>query len=120
LKWTANLGDDVGHAAVLPIDGKKHLVAAGESGNVALLTPTGERIWRRDLDAPVTGLALLPGDGEERIAASTAAGWVLLLSPQGELLGSTRLEAGITVLRRCDSALLVGTAAGQVLMLRQI
>jgi len=119
LKWTANLGDDVGHAAVLPIDGKKHLIAGSESGNVALLTPTGERIWRRDLDAPVTGLALMPGDGEGRIAASTAAGWVVLFSREGELLGGNHLEAGITVLRCCGPDLLVGTAAGQLLLFRQ-
>ena len=69
--WTANLGDDVRHGAVV---GRTGFAAGSESGNVALLNPGGERRWRRDLNAAVTGLVLLDGGDEELIAAGDFRG----------------------------------------------
>ena len=113
--WTANLGDDVRHGVAVP---GKGFAAGSESGHVALLSGTGKKRWRRDLDGGVTGLILLKDDKAETIVAGTSEGWVVFLSLDGEVVGSHRMEAGVTVLTRLAlpglSGLLVGTHGGGV------
>ncbi len=113
--WTANLGDDVRHGVAVP---ERGFAAGSESGHVALLSSTGKKRWRRDLDGGVTGLILLKDDKAETIVAGTSEGWVVFLSLDGEVVGSHRMEAGVTVLTRLAlpglSGLLVGTHGGGV------
>ena len=113
--WTANLGDDVRHGAVV---GRTGFAAGSESGNVALLNPGGEQRWRRDLNAAVTGLVLLDGGDEELIAAGTSEGWIVLLSIEGEVVGNHRMDGGVTALAALDladgSCLLAGTDRGLI------
>lgn len=113
--WTDNLGDDVRHGVAVP---GKGFAAGSESGHVALLSGTGRKRWRRDLDGGVTGLILLKDDKAETVVAGTSEGWVVFLSLDGEVVGSHRMEAGVTVLTRLVlpgwSGLLVGTHGGGV------
>ena len=100
-------------------DAKADSIAVGTgSGHVALLSGTGKKRWRRDLDGGVTGLILLKDDEAETIVAGTTEGWVVFLSLDGEVVGSHRMEAGVTVLTRLAlpglSGLLVGTHGGGV------
>ncbi len=73
----------------------------------------GEKRWRRDLNAAVTGLVLLDDGEEEVIVAGTSDGWIVLLSLKGEILGSHLVDGGVTALAGLDLAdgpgLLVGT-----------
>jgi outer membrane protein assembly factor BamB len=121
--WTVNLGDDVRHGFAVGTPDGTAFVAGSESGNVALLSGEGERLWRRDLDAPVTGLALL-GGGQDVIAAGTAAGWVVLLSLEGEIVGCHQMEAGVSALTAAalddgSAGLVVGAEDGRVVALGQ-
>ncbi|MCK4580818.1 MAG: PQQ-binding-like beta-propeller repeat protein, partial [Dehalococcoidia bacterium] len=120
LLWTTNIGDDVRHGVVLNVDREVNFVAGSENGNVALLGSDGQKRWRRDLDAAVTGLVVfdLGGNGRKVIAAGTSEGWVVLLSPEGEIVGSHRMDAGVSTLTLLTlpdgSGLLVGTEEGLV------
>ncbi|MDE2999907.1 MAG: PQQ-binding-like beta-propeller repeat protein [Gemmatimonadota bacterium] len=113
--WTANLGDDVRFA--VPVKGGG-LAAGSDSGNVALLSPGGERRWRRDLNAAVKGLVLLDDGNEAVIAAGTSEGWIVLLSLEGEVVGNQLLEGKVSALAALDLAggpgLLAGTDRGAI------
>ena len=119
--WTANLGDDVRHGLVV---GRTGFAAGSESGNVALLSGGGEKRWRRDLNAAVTGLVLLESGEEELIVAGTSDGWIVLLSLKGEILGSHLVDGGVTALAGLDLAdgpgLLVGTDTNAVTALSRL
>ena len=119
--WTANLGDDVRHGLVV---GRTGFVAGSESGHVALLRGGGEKRWRRDLNAAVTGLVLLDDGEEEVIVAGTSDGWIVLLSLQGEIVGSHLVDGGVTALAGLDlaegSGLLVGTDTNAVTALSRL
>ena len=98
--------------------GGNGFAAGSVSGHVALLSGSGEKRWRRDLDGGVTGLVLLEAAGEEMIVAGTSEGWIVFVSLEGEVIGSHRMEAGVTVLTPLAlhgvSGLLVGTEGGEV------
>jgi len=117
IRWTADLGDEVRHAAILHDSGSTSVVAGSDSGNVTLLTADGRRRWRWDLDAPVTGLALVPGRDGPQIAAVTADGRLVRFSADGQVLGSAHLSPGIAVLRPFGQGLLAGTGDGRLLHL---
>ena len=118
--WKANLGDDVRHGFALETGGRPTIAAGSESGNVALLNADGQRIWRRNLDAPVTGLCLLGEDrGDARtIAASTGDGSIVRLSLDGEIVGGCHLGSAVTVMQAVEldgrTGVVVGTAGGEV------
>ena len=118
--WKANLGDDVRHGFALNTGGRPTIAAGSESGNVALLDADGQRIWRRNLDAPVTGLCLV---GEDRgaarsVVAATADGSIVRLSLEGEIKGCQEMGSAVTVMTAvdpCDGVdVVVGTEDGEV------
>ena len=117
-RWTANLGDEVRFCVPLAGTDGLDLVAGSDSGNLCRLSPTGERRWRLDLDAPVTGLVDLgcPGgrSSEARLAVATASGEAALVSAQGEVLAAAPQGAAVTAMKAGGATLLVGTASGAV------
>ena len=117
-RWTANLGDEVRFCVPVPGAEGTDLVAGSDSGNLCRLSPSGERLWRLDLDAPVTGLVAMDLRGEMRLAAATAAGRVVVMTPEGEMRAAAEQGAPVTALGAGGAAgevrLIVGTASGAV------
>ena len=114
-RWTANLGDEVRFCVPQRSPGATGigLVAGSDSGNLCSLSPAGERLWRLDLDAPITGL-VVTGTTEGQMAAATAAGQVVAVSADGAATARGSQGAPVTALRARGRALLLGTGSGAV------
>ncbi|MDP6776730.1 MAG: PQQ-binding-like beta-propeller repeat protein, partial [Candidatus Latescibacteria bacterium] len=118
--WTSNLGDDVRYGFAVDVGGRPTVVAGSESGNVALLDAEGKRIWRRNLDAAVTGLCRLDSDdgADAALVAATDDGCIVKLSTAGEITGGQQVASAVTVMQAVGldgrEGVVVGTEAGEV------
>lgn len=115
VQWRQAISRRITALTVAPFGDTSNLIAVGTNfGQLDLYSPTGELVWFRTVNRPITSLAFVQLPGEQAIAVGTASGSVIAYTVEGRRLWTNNLAKDAD--RRVLALLPAGgrTAAGQV------
>lgn len=119
--WHANVGGEAQQMLIADVSGdqRQEVIVGTGSGYLQALDSSGERLWWRGFDSPITSLSSLWPEGIDLLpilAFSTGDGRAGLLDPEGQLVGLTWLDAPVSHLKAAGESggLLAFTRDGRI------